>query len=74
METESEHDSDDPDFELEGADMQLYDSPMDDVNELIYTKETVETLKIRADAYFMTIFGGLSPEDQAFLESALATA
>lgn len=47
---------------------------MDDVDELIYTKETVETLKVGAEAYFMQLFGGLSPEDQAFLETALLTA
>jgi hypothetical protein len=42
---DEDDDSEDGDFELEGGDMALYDSVLDDVDELTYTKETIEGLK-----------------------------
>lgn len=45
-------DSDDGDFELEGGDMVLYDSALDDLDELVFAKETLEGLKNGRQEYF----------------------
>lgn len=56
---EEDDDDDDGDFELEGGDMVLYDSALDDLDELIFAKETLEGLKTGRAEYFQHLFGGL---------------
>lgn len=66
-----ESESDDGDFELEGGDMALYDSALDDLDELQFVKETLTGLKQGREEVFAGLFGGLSAENQALLEKCL---
>jgi hypothetical protein len=46
---EDEDSNEDSDYELEGGDLAIYDSKLDDVDELVYLRDTLERLN-QADA------------------------
>ena len=49
---EDEDDSDDSDYEYTGGDLALYDSALDDVDELTLIKETLEAINNLDNSYF----------------------
>jgi len=51
--------------------MALYDSALDDLDELQFVKETLTGLKTGREVMFQDLFGGLSGENQVLLEKCL---
>lgn len=49
---DDDEDSDDSDYEYTGGDLALYDSALDDVDELLFIKETLEKIMQVDAAYF----------------------
>ncbi len=63
-------DSDDSDYEYTGGDLAIYDSALDDVDELLYIKDTLEKLNSLNATYVGGLFSGLAPEElQKFNEN-----
>ena len=60
---DSDDDEDDEDYEYTGGDLAIYDSALDEVDELIYVKDCLERLNQANAAYVGTILGGLTPEE-----------
>ena len=58
-------DQDDSDYEYTGGDLAIYDSALDDVDELLYVKQALESLNAQNPAYVQSILSALSPEESA---------
>ena len=58
-------DEDDSDYEFIGGDLAIYDSALDDVDELLFVKEKFESLNSVDAAYTQQLLGAMSPEEQA---------
>lgn len=55
-----EEDSEDSDYEYTGGDLAIYDSALDDIDELLYIKETLERISQADGQYFNQILSGLN--------------
>ena len=67
---DDEDDEDDSSYEMEGGDLSIYDSRLDDVDELVHMKDTLEKMNQGDATYVARLLTGLSPEElQAFNEA-----
>jgi len=67
-------DDDDSDYEIEGDDNGLYDSNLDDVDELLFLKETVDTIHQSNPQFFSHLSGMTTPDDLNKFAEALNNA
>lgn len=58
-------DEEDSDYEYTGGDLAIYDSALDDVDELLYVKQALESLNVQNPAYVQSILSALAPEESA---------
>lgn len=58
-------DEEDSDYEYTGGDLAIYDSALDDVDELLYVKQALESLNAQNPAYVQSILNALAPEESA---------
>ena len=67
---DDENDEEDSDYELEGGDLAIYDSKLDDVDELVFVRDTLERMNQGDATYVARLLAGLNPEElQAFNEA-----
>lgn len=59
IDDEDDEDSD-SDYEYTGGDLALYDSALDDVDELLFIKETLEKIMQVDAAYFNNLMNGMT--------------
>jgi hypothetical protein len=60
---EDEDDSDDSDYEYTGGDLAIYDSALDDVDELLHIREALERLHSQDPAYVQqVVLSGMEPD------------
>ena len=64
-EEDDDEDEEDSDYEYTGGDLAIYDSALDDVDELLYVKQALETLNAQNPAYVQSILSALSPEESS---------
>lgn len=69
-----EDDDEDSDYEVEGDDMGLYDSNLDDVDELLHLKETVDTIHQGNSQYFAQLSQMMTPDELNKLAETLNNA
>lgn len=62
---DSEEDDDDSDYEYTGGDLAIYDSALDDVDELTFVKETMERINAADAGYLNRMLSGMTPEELA---------
>ena len=67
-------DEDDSDYEYTGGDMTIYDSALDDVDELIHLKTALERLSAQDATYTQQVLSGLEPELQAKFTTCMQNA
>lgn len=67
-------DENDSDYEVEGDDNGLYDSNLDEVDELLHLKETVDTLNGTNPAFFSHLTSLIAPDDLNRFADALNNA
>lgn len=67
-------DDDDSDYEVEGDDNGLYDSNLDDVDELLYLKETVDAIHASDSAFFTHLTSLIAPDNLNKFAEALNNA
>lgn len=56
---ENDDDEDDSDYEYTGGDLAIYDSALDDVDELLFVKETLEHLNATNAGYTANLLSGI---------------
>ena len=71
---DDEDDENDSDYEFTGGDLAIYDSALDDVDELLFVKEQLERLNGQDAAYTQHLLAGMSPEEQAQFNENMSTA
>lgn len=69
-----DEDEDDSDYEFMGGDLAIYDSALDDVDELLFVKEQLERLNAQNAAYTQQLLGAMTPEEQAQFSENMRTA
>jgi hypothetical protein len=67
-------DEDDSDYEFIGGDLAIYDSALDDVDELLFVKDKLENMNSLDAAYTQQLLGAMSPEEQAQFGENMRTA
>ncbi len=65
---------DDSDYEFIGGDLAIYDSALDDVDELLFVKDKLENMNSLDAAYTQQLLGAMSPEEQAQFGENMRTA
>lgn len=56
-------DEDDSDYEYTAGDLAIYDSALDDVDELLYIKDTLATINQIDQGYFQNLMSGMNQEE-----------
>jgi|LauGreDrversion4_2_1035121.scaffolds.fasta_scaffold1624737_1 hypothetical protein len=67
-------DEDDSDYEFMGGDLAIYDSALDNVDELLFVKDQFERLNVHDSNLALQLLGGMSPEEQAKFSEVMRTA
>ena len=60
IEDDGDDDGEDSDYEYTGGDMAIYDSALDDADELLFIKDTLERINNADIGYFNGLFSGLN--------------
>ena len=74
VDDDDDDDDDDSDYEYTGGDLAIYDSALDDVDELIFVKEALERLNAADAGYTAHLLSGADPERLAKFNENMQTA
>ena len=74
MDDLDDEDESDSDYEYTGGDLALYDSALDDVDELLIIKEALSNISQADGNYFQTLMSGLTPEEYALFNDNMQNA
>lgn len=74
IEDGEEDEEDDSDYEYTGGDLAIYDSALDDVDELLYVKETLERINAIDANYAVQLLSGMNGEEAAKFTEIMQTA
>ena len=67
-------DEDDSDYEVDGGDMGMYDSKLDEIDELLHLKQTLDTIHDGDQAFFQQLTSAISGEEMNKLAETLGKA
>lgn len=73
-EEEDDDDEDDSDYEYTGGEMLIYDSALEDVDELLFVRDALERLNAQDASHVQALLGGLTPEEQQQFSQNMASA
>jgi hypothetical protein len=71
---DDDDDENDSDYEFTGGDLAIYDSALDDVDELLFVKEQLERLNVQDQAYAQHLLSSLSQDEQTQFNLNMSTA
>ncbi len=67
-------DEGDSDYEYMAGDLAIYDSTLDDVDEILYVKDTLERINQADQGYFNRLLSGMSEPELASFHDNMQTA
>ena len=71
---EEEDDDDDSDYEYTGGDLAIYESALDDADELLFVKESLEKLNTLDANYVLGLFSAMNEQERAQFNENMASA
>ena len=74
MDDDDDDDDEDSDYEYTGGDLAIYDSALDDIDELLHVRDTFERLNLVEPSLVAALMGGMNGEELNKFTETMSTA